>query len=123
MSRVTLFLAGVVMLAFSSCTCCPPLPCTAPNSTAVVVNVSPSTGIGPIAGVSVMAGATAASCVPNGEVTTCSVTGETGRYDLQITAPGYKAESRSADVVPETDACACDKFKTIQLNVQLSPST
>lgn len=95
-----------------------------PPQYAVTVNVTAHGTGGPVNDATIeVAGAliTTIPCLAEGASTVCRVFGGFGTYELEIKAPGFQSERRTATVGGEIGECGCPIFNTQNLQVVLVP--
>lgn len=117
--------ASALLVACKGDAACIVYPCPVPL--AATVTVTAANAAGPVAGAQLTVnGQVQGTGCQTAPATTCFVFGGTGRYDLEITAPGY-ATSRLTLTVTGTDAgCnTCGKIdqQSITLTLQPAPSS
>jgi hypothetical protein len=101
---------------------CVPHPCPLP--TALTIDVAAAGG--PVAGVFVdVTGAVtgSAQCYVSGAVTSCSVPGTAGTYNLRIGAPGFETVVRTVTVPGTTPWCECATVVTQHVELMLVPAS
>jgi hypothetical protein len=96
------------------------LPC--PMPLAILVNVRASTGGAVPGAVLQVSGATSGTspCNMAADVSTCSVPGTAGTYDLVLTAPGFETTRRTVAVSGTNPACGCPTVMTQHLDIVLA---
>ena len=100
---------------------CVHVPCPIPL--AIMLGVTSAPG-GPVPGLTVTVSGSAsglAQCTAGASVTSCTVPGTAGTYNLLLSAAGFQEQALSVVVSGSTPACGCPTVQTQQVNAVLTP--
>ncbi|MGC4113943.1 MAG: hypothetical protein QM765_04655 [Myxococcales bacterium] len=118
-------LGAVAALGLSGCGDCRLFAtCPAIENSAVVLNIRATDGSS-VTGVTIVtAGGDQTTCNDvDGYYTSCAIFGGPKTYTLTIRAPGYRTETRTVEVLPDNDLCACINMKSVTIDIQLVKET
>lgn len=123
MKRLRVVPLAALLLACKGDEACLLYPC--PSPLAAVVTVAAANAAGPVAGAQITVnGQLQGNTCRGAPVTTCDVFGGTGRYDVEVSAPGY-TPARATFTVTGTDAgCnTCGELDRQFVTLTLQPAT